>query len=362
MNITTSQVIHNLINNFQSQVYYHNSVWNYLLALIVFIVVLIGFKIIEAIVVSRLIKLAKYTTTDLDDIIIKSLQDLGSNFYLVVGLYLGSLVLNLASWLDKTIYAIFLIVIAYEVIHLTQIVLSELLEGYSAKQEKDGQPNKSFISMGMIFVRIVLYAVGALFILSNLGINITALAASLGVGSLAIALALQSVLGDMFSSFSIYADKPFEVGDFIGVGDNFGVVSKIGLKTTRITTLQGQELVIANKELTTVRVNNYRKMEKRRVLVDFGIGYSTLENSVEKIPTFVKDIVGKIKDIEFDRCHFTEFGDSALLFQLCYYVKSKDYAVFMDTKQELNLGLLSCFRKNKIKFAHPTRTVYIEGK
>jgi hypothetical protein len=173
------------------------------------------------------------------------------------------------------------------------------------------------------------------------------------------AFALQNILSDLFSSFSIYFDKPFVEGDFIIIGNDMGIVKKIGIKSTRIQTLQGQELVVSNKELTSTRINNYKKMSKRRAIFNFGVEYSTSKKKLEKIPTIVKKIINNIELASLDRAHFKSFGDSSLDFEVVYYVDSSDYAKYMDIQQEINLALVLAFEKEKINFAFPSRTIYM---
>ncbi|PIR76449.1 MAG: hypothetical protein COU32_02050 [Candidatus Magasanikbacteria bacterium CG10_big_fil_rev_8_21_14_0_10_42_10] len=164
----------------------------------------------------------------------------------------------------------------------------------------------------------------------------------------------------MFSSFSIYADKPFEIGDYIVIGTDSGTVKKIGLKTTRITSLQGEELVVSNKELTTVRVQNYKKMQRRRVAFTFGVVYETPKKQLESIPKMVEKIVSSVEHLEFDRCHFHEFGDSSLLFDVVYFVDTREYITYIDTRQTFNLALFSQFEKDGIAFAYPTQTLFVK--
>jgi len=199
-----------------------------------------------------------------------------------------------------------------------------------------------------------------LLIVQNLGYDITALIAGLGIGGIAIAFALQGILSDVFASFSIYFDKPFKTGDFIIVGEEMGTVKNIGLKSTRIQTLEGEELVISNKELTETRIRNYRGFEKRRMTFSFGVKYETPIEKVKSIPQMVKDIIGEIDKAEIQRIHFTDFGDFSLNFGAVYYITSGDFTVHKDIQHEINIALMERFEKEGIEFAYPTQTVYIQ--
>jgi small-conductance mechanosensitive channel len=230
-------------------------------------------------------------------------------------------------------------------------------------QKSEDKKTKSSRSMMMVLgliAKVIVWSVALLMILSNAGVEVTPLIASLGIGGIAIALALQSVLGDLFGAFVIYFDKPFKEGDFIIVGSDMGVVKHIGIKSTRIQALQGQELVMSNTELVNSRVNNYKQMEKRRIAFGFGVKYDTGKVKLKKIKGIVKKIFEKVNNADLDRVHFKQFGDFSLDYEVVYYVKSADYNEYMDIQEEINMALYSEFEKAKIGFAFPTQTLEIE--
>ncbi|NCT55413.1 mechanosensitive ion channel family protein [bacterium] len=207
----------------------------------------------------------------------------------------------------------------------------------------------------------ILWVFAFLIFLQNLGYNISTLLAGIGIGGVAIAFALQSILEDVFSYFSIYFDKPFVVGDFLDVGGQFGTVSYIGIKSTRLTTLQGEELVIPNQTLTSSNVHNYKKMKERRIQFSFGILYETPVEKVKKVLQIIKEIVDAEDNDRFDRAHFNNFGDSSLDFEVVYFMLTDDYKEYMNTQQSINLKMLQNFAKEKIEFAYPTRTVLVKN-
>jgi small-conductance mechanosensitive channel len=196
--------------------------------------------------------------------------------------------------------------------------------------------------------------------MSVFNVDLSGIVVGLGVGGIAIALALQNILGDAFSAFLIYFDKPFEIGDFIVVGEYSGTVKKIGIRSTRVQLLQGEELVISNKELTTSSIRNFKKLKKRRVVFKFGVAPNTPVEKLRKIPQIVKEIVNGVKLAEFDRAHFSEFGDFTLNFEVVYYIKTPDYAKYMDVKQGINFGLIEAFGKENIVMPYPTQTILLE--
>jgi small-conductance mechanosensitive channel len=206
----------------------------------------------------------------------------------------------------------------------------------------------------------VFWLIGGLLILSNLGVNITSLIAGLGIGGVAVALALQNVLGDLFSSFAIYFDKPFEVGDFIQVGQDSGTVKKVGIKTTRLQSLQGEEIIISNQELTTSRINNFRRIKSRNVIFSVGVLYETPQEKLEKIPDIFKSIIENIEQATFNRAHLRSFDDSAITFEFSYFVNDDDFVLYLDKQQEVLLALNKVFTQEKIEFAYPTQTLFVK--
>jgi small-conductance mechanosensitive channel len=204
------------------------------------------------------------------------------------------------------------------------------------------------------------WCIAVLVALDNLGVDVTALITGLGIGGVAIALALQNILGDLFASLSIVLDKPFVVGDFIRAGDDLGTVEQIGLKTTRVRSLSGELLVFSNSDLLQSRIRNYKRMEERRILFRIGVVYQTTPSQLRRIPAMVREIIERQTAARFDRAHFAAFGDSSYDFEFVYYVASPDYNVYMDTQQAINLAIVDAFAADKIEFAYPTRTLYLE--
>jgi len=209
--------------------------------------------------------------------------------------------------------------------------------------------------------RIVLWSVALLAMLDNLGFNITTLMASLGIGGIAVALAVQNILGDIFSSISIALDKPFVIGDFIIVDDFLGTVEYVGLKTTRLRSLGGEQIIFSNAELLKCRIRNYKQMRERRVLFGFRIAYETPPEMLEKIPVMVRAAVESQADTRFDRAHFKGFEESALSFEVVYYVLKPDYNTFMDVQQEINLILVRKLRDLEVEFGYPYQIIHFKG-
>jgi small-conductance mechanosensitive channel len=210
-------------------------------------------------------------------------------------------------------------------------------------------------------LRLVLWTLLLLMALDNLGVNLTALLASLGLGGVAVALAVQSILGDIFASLSIALDKPFIIGDFIIVGDCIGTVDAIGLKSTQIRSLSGELIILPNSDLLKSRIRNFKQMRERRVVFRFGVSYRTGASALERIPEEVRAIIQDQDLTRFDRAHLFEFGESALVFEVVYYVLDPDYNLYMDRQQAINLGILRALEREGIRFAHPTRILVPAG-
>lgn len=303
-------------------------------------------------------KISDKTENQIDDLVVRAINGIHTPFYFWISVFVASRFLTLNNLTSKIILYIFLIAIVYYVVKFLEDLVEYFFDKLEEKKEKAGD-NVGMIKLTQVVVKIVLWITAIVLILSNMGYNVTSLIAGLGISGIAIALALQNILSDLFSSLSIYFDKPFVIGDFVVVGSDMGTVKKVGIKSTRIQTLQGEELVISNSELTTTRINNYGKMQKRRIVFEFGVTYNTPKPKLENIPVFVKEIIEAQNEVEFDRAHFRNFGDSSFVYEVVYYKMSGDYNQYMDTQQAINIGLVDRLGKEKIEFAFPTQTVYV---
>jgi small-conductance mechanosensitive channel len=346
-----------------------NTLQDYLIFFGLFVAIFLGFLFIDKIGMKILKKAAKRTKTSWDDYAIGFLSNISWLFYAYVSLFLSAQILTLDDIVEQVLIFLLIAFIGYYIGRGISGIVDILIEKkVNEKKEKNNIENISMIYILGLFAKIGIWFLILLMILTNIGVEVTPLIAGLGVGGIAVAFALQSILGDLFSAFVIYFDKPFKEGDFIIVGGDMGVVKKIGIKTTRIAALQGQELVVSNSELTSSRINNYKKMKKRRVVFSFGVTYNTPVRKLKKIKGMVEKILSdsnknfkkKPNSIELDRVHFSKFGDSSLDYEVVYYVPSGDYNEFMDIQEFINLSLVEVFEKEKIEFAFPTRTIYME--
>jgi len=218
--------------------------------------------------------------------------------------------------------------------------------------------NPVIVTMTAWTLRVLAWAVLLLAMLANFGVNITAFVASLGIGGVAVALAVQNVLSDLFASLAIGLDKPFEVGDFIVFGSVSGTIERIGLKTTRIRSLSGEEIVCGNTELLKNTLHNYKRMSERRIVFTFSVTYHTVPDKLAHVPAMVKQAVEASGKTRFDRAHFKQFGASSLDFEVVYFVLSPDYNLYMDLQQDINLALMRAFLDEDIRFAIPASVQY----
>jgi small-conductance mechanosensitive channel len=279
-------------------------------------------------------------------------------FLLAMALLAGSLVLDLgerAAAFRRLLAAVALLQAGF----WGGALLTGMLERWKERRTRDGSAATAIVAMGFLG-RVALWTAVFLLVLDNFGVRVTALLAGLGVGGIAVALAVQNILGDLFASISIVLDRPFEIGDFIVVGDCLGTVEYIGLKTTRVRALSGEQIVFSNGDLLSSRIRNFKRMYERRVVFAIGVTYGTPYEKLAAIPGMLRSIVEAQPDARFDRAHFQRFGDYALVFEVVYFVRRPDYNVYMDVQQTINLEIYRRFAAESIEFAYPTQTVLVD--
>ena len=341
-----------------NRVYLGNTVQTYLTALGVFLFSLLLVLIFKKIVLLRLKKWADKTETTVDDLLIRGIERTLLPLLYYLALWASVKVLSVSDAITKGIRIASIVLVTFLVIRTIAAVIKFSLNSYIMRRDYGESKRKQLRGIFSI-ITFIIWTLGLLFLLDNLGINISAVIAGLGIGGIAIALAAQAVLGDVFSYFVIFFDRPFEIGDFIVVGDKSGTVENIGIKTSRVRSLTGEQLIFSNTDLTSSRVHNYKRMERRRVVFKFGVVYNTSPEKVEQIPGLIRHIIESVADTTFDRSHFISYGDFSLLFETVYFVNSPDYNKYMDIHQKINLRILSEFNSRGIHFAYPTQTLYL---
>jgi small-conductance mechanosensitive channel len=312
-------------------------------------------------VITRLEKVARVTATPLDDAFIKVAQRTRQWLIFGVTLFVGTRYLELPDRVETVLQTVATLAAFMQIGLWASAGVDFWLNRYRERTlASDAGAATSIAALGFIG-RVLLWSVVLLLALDNLGIDVTALIAGLGVGGIAVALAVQNILGDLFASLSIVVDKPFVIGDFVVVDEYSGTVEYVGLKTTRIRSLSGEQIVFSNGDLLKARIRNYKRMYERRIVFHFGVLYQTSPDQVEKIPRLVTEIVGAQELARLDRVHFFRFGDSSLDFEVVYWMKDPDYGKYMNTQQAINLALMRAFAKESIGFAYPTRSLFVEA-
>ncbi len=317
-------------------------------------------KGILVLIIGRLTKVADRTSLKFDNLIVELLS--GTKTWVLFIWFLSALlpVLHTSERLVKITQAVVIVTTAIQIILWGFRAIRFWRRHHLDVRAADDASSAAAIGLLATSLQGILIVIVVLSALSNMGVDIAALIAGLGIGGIAVALAAQNILGDLLASLSIVLDKPFVIGDFIVVGDFSGNVENIGLKTTRLRSISGEQLIFPNKALLESRVRNYKRMWRRRVVHKFGIHYSTPEEKLRQIPIWIRGFVESDSHLEFDRCHFSGFGESALDFETVYFVKDSAFNLYMDRHQDLLLKMLQKFNEEGILFAYPTRAIQIE--
>ena len=346
---------------FLNEMFYGNPVWVWFLALAIVTLVAVVLRVLRRIILHRLTAFAKQTATEVDDLAADLFARTRFFFVLAISLYAGSLALTLPEVATRVISTVAMLTLLIQAgIWGTGLVSFLITRSVKRKLEEDAATATSMAALSFI-IKLVLWVVILLLALDSMGVDITALIAGLGIGGIAVALALQNVLGDLFGSLSIVLDKPFVIGDFIIVDELLGTVEHIGLKTTRVRSLFGEQLVFSNSDLLNSRIRNYKRMHERRIAFSLGVTYQTPYEKLAAIPDIIREIIESQEQARFDRAHFKEYGDFALGFEIVYYVLVPDYNTYMDTQQAINLAVYERFEKEGISFAYPTQTLYVNS-
>ena len=340
--------------------FFGNSVLDWLIALGIAVLVSTVLLFAKRLFARRLLRLAQRTATDVDDMIAGLIDHISPIFLIVVGLYAGTLWLTVSDGTQKIIsHGLFAAGVIQFALFGSQVIQYLISKTTRLREYEDASARTTLNVLGFLS-RLVLWSLVLLVILDHFGFNITTLIASLGIGGIAVALAAQSILGELFASLSIAIDKPFVIGDFIIVDPFLGKIEKIGMRTTHIRSLGGELIIFSNTDLLKSRIRNYKQMEERRALFGIGIEYGTPARQVEAVPAMVREIIEAAPMTRFDRGHFKEYGASSLNFEFVYYVLSPEYNDFMDTQQQINLAIYRKFEEEGISFAFPTQTIHLQ--
>jgi small-conductance mechanosensitive channel len=335
-----------------------NSVQRYIISICLLVLGILVIRLIARRIIARLKTLAAKTETTFDDFLVSLLNRIVLPLSYLLVVYVGLKILSFPQRAVKIFNYLILGVILFFIVRALISFIAYGFKVYLKRKNGDITLEKSLQGI-MAVIRVVVWVGAVVFFLDNLGFKISAVIAGLGIGGVAVALAAQAILKDLFSYFCILFDHPFKVGDFVIIGDFMGTIEHIGIKTTRIRSLGGEMLVFSNSDLTDSRLRNYRLMEKRRVAFNLRVVHQTPLKDLRDIPEIIKNIILKTKDASFDRAHFFSYGDYSLVFEIVYYVLSGDYNKYMDIQQDINFAIKEEFDKRGIKLAYPTQVVYL---
>lgn len=355
----------NMSNRLKDYSYLDVSLTQWLILLSITAIAWVILRFILSRAIQKLEVRAHETDTKLDDALLKVLSKMHGIFITILCLFVTAKILGLSKSSTDLFYRMLVVATFFQCAlwgnELVTFGLRRYIRRRGGPEQESAEVSLAAYSAVSITAKFLLWVILFLLLLDNLGVNITALITGLGIGGIAIALAVQNILGDIFASLTIILDRPFEVGDFIVVDGNSGTVESIGLKTSRIKSLSGEQLVYPNKKLVETEIQNFKRMHTRRIVFGFGVVYETSVEKLRKIPAIVKEVLDGIPNVTLDRVHFKSFNDSSLDFELVYIMQVPDYAAYMDAQHEFNLSLMSRFIEESIEFAYPTRTVLLRN-
>jgi len=340
------------------QTLWGNTLATWLLALAVVGIVFLALNILKRTISRKVLAWVRRTETDLDDLVVALFGRTWYLFLILVSIYAGSLALTLPPQVEPWMRTIMVILFWVQVALWGTGVVDYLVSRQVKEQDKKAAAT-TINALGYVG-KVVLWTVALLLALDNIpGIKVDALIASLGIGGIAVALAAQNILGDLFASLSIVLDQPFVIGDAITVGEYAGTVEAIGIKSTRVRSFTGEQLIFSNSDLLNSRIRNYGRMEERQVSFTLGVTCQTSYEKLVEIPGMIQEIIEAQPQTRFGRAHFKAYGDFSLNFEIVYYVLTSDYGVFMDIQQAINLEIFRRFAQEGIELAYPTQTVFV---
>ncbi|MBL7738387.1 MAG: mechanosensitive ion channel family protein [Chitinophagaceae bacterium] len=341
-----------------NQVYWGNTVLLYLLTAAGIIIAWLILKIIKGRIIGLLKTIASRTHTNFDDLLVKATEKfILPLVYLFINYHIIRQ-LNLSERTENVLGVAMLVVSTFFVIRLINFSLHGAVVVYMEQKNEPAERIKQLSGI-LLVIKAIVWSLGFILLLDNMGYDVTTIIAGLGVGGIAIALAAQNILGDLFSYLVIFFDKPFEVGDFIVAGNDSGVVEKIGIKTTHVRSLTGEQLVMPNSEMVKDVIHNFKRLERRRIVFSLGVVYYTSAGRLKGIPSLLKNIISTKDKATFDRAHLQSFGDFSINFEIVYYLESADYVDYMDTHHAICLDIFEVFEREGIEFAFPTQTIFM---
>jgi len=344
------------MNELLSRIYFHNSIRDYLIASAIIIVGLSVIRILKRFIFERIKGWLKGSSSVVDDYVFSGIDRFGFPVMYFLVFYFGVHYLEFTPGGIHIIDIATTVIVTFLILRMVSSMMLILLRSYIRKQENGEEKIRQMDGLMMI-ITFIIWILGLIFLFDNLGYDVTAVVTGLGIGGIAVALAAQNILGDLFNYFVIFLDRPFEVNDFITIDQKQGTVEHIGIKTTRLKSLGGEQLIFANGDLTSSRIHNFKRMERRRAVLKFTVGYQTPVKKLEIIPALLKRIVDTQELALVDRSHLALLADSGVIFELVFYVLSSEYSVYMDILQAINLTVLREFEAIDVELVVAPRTL-----
>jgi len=331
------------------QQYFHNTVQDYLIAGGILLIGLLLLAAFKRLILKTVAGFVARSESKVDDLFFEEAKRFVMPIAGTAIVYWSINTLTIAPKVERVLTVAVSVIIAFFVIRLLSSIIQLALHSYVLRQENGTEKVKQ-IGGVMIIFNIVIWVLGGIFLFDNLGYNVSTILTGVGIGGIAVALAAQNIIGDLFNYFVIFFDKPFEVGDAINVDDKNGTIEYIGLKTTRLRSLSGEQIVIANSDLTKSRVHNFKRQQNRRIEFTFSVLYRTPVDKLRRIPLIIKEIVEKTPDTRFDRAHLARFSEYGLTYVVVYFVTVPDFLVYMNAQESINLKLIEVFQKDGVGF------------
>jgi small-conductance mechanosensitive channel len=348
------------VQDILQRVYFNNTVETYLIFVVSLLVSFAILKIAIHFLLKHLTKWATHSETTSSDVLTRSVKRYLLPILYFAAFYLNTKLLTLGEFPTKLIN---IAMVAFVTIMMSVFLSTFIIFIFNKYWEKNTTESTNNLAVKWAggLIKAIVWGLAIVLFLDNIGVKINTLIAGLGIGGLAIAFAAQSILADLFCFVTIIFDRPFEIGDFIISGDQKGTVEHIGIKTTRLRSLEGEQLILSNADLTSSRIQNYKTLEQRRVLFHLGVTYDTPLAKMKEIPGMIQRIIESMSDTIFGRAHFYTYSSYSLDFEIVYFVLDNDYNRYMDIHQEINLKIKEQFEEQGIAFAFPTQTMQLQS-
>ena len=348
-----------IMNDILNQVWWNNTLRMYAIVLGEIILAWIILRIFKRIIITALKKITSRTESEIDDAVISAAEKFVIP-YLYITINYGIIEqLNFSPHAEHVLKVVIAVITAYYFIRFINHVIHASVLLYMQRKDEPQERTTQLTGI-LIVVKVLVWIGGILMLVENLGYNITTIITGLGIGGIAIALAAQNILSDLFSYFVIFFDKPFEIGDTISVNNVTGTVERIGIKTSHIRSVSGEQLIMPNAELVKSTIKNIKRLQRRGVTFKLNVRYDTSEEKLKALPELIQSIINKQPHAKFDRCHLVAFGDFSLSYEVLYFIDNSDYKIYLDIQQNIFLEIMDAFSKQGIDFAFPGQTFILQ--